>query len=493
MRKLLSIVLSLTFVLSSVFVAASAVSAESKFNITENAEIAARIKAFADIKALFTDKTDLQAVKEFYVSQFQTDVERIDATIKEGDPKIDENISFVLDNAIKGSLQVGQAKQAVDKGLQWYFYFSIRDLINQKVRPALKDGDFETAKTEFHKAVQIYEGVTQSTVAKRDASYGLDMVGILNGTIEQLLADLDDKNADDFNVHRQVLDKTIIKTYALGAFTYATNIPTKPAADQPTAITEGYFFFLPVYTYLRGGSAEDANYILNAFASGDASKIDTDKMQAAMQRTMIGKVSEYVANALKKSAEGDLQGARGYAMEGIMFLSTQEVFFSKEEYAQAAAYAQQFADAIDQSDLKKANTASFQMLKHLVVKDGSQIKINDKTYVVDGQSRTAASAPYINKATYRTLVPVRLIADAIDAEVSYDDKTKVVTIVKDGKKTELTVGSDKVVQDGKLNETFTLDQPVVVKNGSSFIPLRAVAELFGNGVFYDKGEIIILK
>ncbi|MBW7476877.1 copper amine oxidase N-terminal domain-containing protein [Paenibacillus oenotherae] len=493
MRKLFSLVMSLTLVLTSIITAASAASAASKFNITEDAAIAAQIKGFADIKALFTDKTDLKAVKDLYTNQFQTDVKRIDAAIKPDDPKIDENISFVLDNAIKGTLQVGQAKQAIDKGLQWYFYFSMRDLINNKIKPALASSDFATAKTEFNKVIQIYEGVIQPTVAKRDASYGFDMVGILTGTIEQLQADLEAKNINDYNVHRQVLDKTIIKTYALATMTYATNIPAKPVADQPTAVTEGYFLFLPVYTYLRGGSVEDANYILSAFASGDASQIDKDKIQAAMQRTMIGKVSEYVANALKKLADGELQGARGYAMEGNMFLSTQEAFLSKEDYAQAAAYALEFANAIDQSDLAKAKSASFKMLKYLVIKDGTQVKVNDKAYTVDGQLRTAVSAPYINKATSRTLVPVRLIADAIHAEVSYDNKTKTVTIVKDGKKTELMVDSDSIVQDGKPSDTLKLDQPVVVNNGSSFIPLRAVAELFGNGVFYDKNEIIILR
>lgn len=493
MRKFWSIAISLALVFSTLVTVSTTAHAQSGFNITEDVDLAAKIKAFADIKALFTDNTDLKAVQDFYVAQFQTDVKRIDDTIKPNDPKIDENISFVLDNAIKGSLNVNQAKQAVDKGLQWYFYFNMRDLISKKVRPALTNEDYATAKTEFYKVVQIYEGVIQSTVAKRDGTYKLDMVGILKGTIEQLLKDLDDKNANDFNVHRQVLDKTIIKTYALAAFTYATNIPTKPAAEQPTAVTEGYFLYLPVYTYLRGGSVEDADYILNVFASGDASKVDKDKIQAALQRTMIGKVSEYVTNAYAKLSEGDLQGARGYAMEGNMFLSTQEVFFTKEEYAAAAAHAQQFADSVNKSDLAGAKSASFQMLKYLVVKDGVHLKAGVKAYKVDGQERSAASAPFINKKTGRTLVPVRLIADAINAEVSFDNNTKTVTIVKDGKTTQLKVGSDKVVQDGKLNETITLDQPVVIEKGSSFIPLRAVAELFGKAVFYEKGEIIILR
>ncbi|MFC5471985.1 copper amine oxidase N-terminal domain-containing protein [Cohnella suwonensis] len=493
MRKLLSIMLSLSLVLGSVFTFAAVAGAESKFKIQEDAAIAERIKAFNEIKALFTATPDLAAVQAAYIKNFQADVKRIDATIKTGDPLIDEKISFVLDNAIKGTLSAGQAKQAIDKGLQWYFYFAIRDLINNDVRPALTKEDYAAATAAFDKVVQIYEGAIQGTVVKRDASYGIDMVGILKGTIEQLQADLAARNANDFNVHRQVLDKTIMKTFALAVYTYATNMAGKSAADQPAAMTESYFFFLPIYTYLRGGSAEDANFVLNAFGSGDPKKIDPTAIKAAMQRAMIGKVSEYAANALAKLEAGDLPGARGYAMEGNMFLSMQEVFLDKETYAKAYASAQLFTEAVDRSDIKAARGPLFQMLKSMVGIDGTSLTIGSTGYTVDGTAKTALNAPFLNKKTNRTLVPVRLIAAAIHAEIEYTGATKTVTITKDGKKTALVVGSDRITQDGKLNETLIFDQPVVIINGSSFIPLRAVAELFGNGVFYNNNEVIILR
>ena len=105
---------------------------------------------------------------------------------------------------------------------------------------------------------------------------------------------------NDFNVHRQMLDKTLIKVFTLALVTYAQNIPTKPVADQPAAMTEAYFFYMPVYAYLRGGSAVDADYVHDIFAAGDAKKVDTDKIKAALQRTLIGKVSEYTTNSFAK-------------------------------------------------------------------------------------------------------------------------------------------------------------------------------------------------
>lgn len=496
MRKpLTALVLSTMLAVSSVTTFTSIAVAESKFQIKEDATVADRVKAFADIKALFTEKTVLADVKKLYLDKFQAEVKRIDATIKADDPKIEENLLLVLDAAIKGDLTVGQAQQAVDKGLQWYFYFFIRDQMNNQVRPLLTKGDIAGATAAFDKVIQVYEGALQSTVDKRDKKYGTDMVAILKGTIEQIQKDIKDNNVNDFNVHRQILDKTIIKVYTLATLTYAESIPTKPAADQPTAITEGYFLYMPVYTYLRGGSAADANAVKDAFASGDPSKINLTTIQDQLQRTYIGKVSEYVKQALTKLEAGDLQGARGYAAEGSMFLVGQEVFLGKENYKAALEVTNQFVEAVDKADLAAANKSSFEVLKFLVGKDGTSLKIGDTAYQVDGTAYTAENAPYISLKSNRTLVPVRPIAQAIqaDAEVEWIHATQSVVITKDGKKTVLVPGSDRIEQDGIINENVKLDQPMEIVNGSAFIPLRAVAELFGKRVFFENGEIIILR
>lgn len=393
MRKFLAVALSVSLALSSVVTVTSVAFAESKFQITEDQTISARIQSFTDIKALFTDKTVLTDVKKLYVDKFQTEVKRIDTTIKADDPKIDTNIMLVLDGAIKGDLNVGQADEAIDKGLQWYFYLALRDLMLNQVRPAITKGDAAGAKAAFDKVVQIYEAVLQPNVVKRDAKYSLNMVLLLKTTIELIQKDINENNVNDFNVHRQFLDKTLIKNYALATFTYAEFIATKAPADQPAAITEGYFLYMPVYTYLRGGSIADANFVKDAFASGDASKIKKEEIQNALHRTMIGKVSEYVNQVFTKLEAGDLQGARGYVAEANMFLASQEVFLGKEKYAAAVEVATKFSNAVDKSDLAGAKEYGFQELKFVVGKDGSSLKIGDKAYQVDGAAFTAENAP----------------------------------------------------------------------------------------------------
>ncbi|UKS28447.1 copper amine oxidase N-terminal domain-containing protein [Paenibacillus sp. HWE-109] len=493
MRKFLAVVLSASIALSSVVTVSSVAFAESKFQIKEDQSITAKLKSFEEIKALFTDKTVLADVKKLYVDKFQTDVKRLDVNIKADDPKIDANILLVLDAAIKGDLQVAQAKQAIDKGLQWYFFFALRDLMSNQVRPAVTKGDVAGATAAFDKVVQIYEGALQPNVVKRDAKYSLNMEALLKTSIELIQKDIKDNNVNDFNFHRQILDKTLIKNYALATYTYGESIATKAPADQAAAITEGYFLFMPVYTYLKGGSPADADFVKNAFASGDASKIKKDEIGDALQRTMIGKVSEYINQVFVKQEAGDLQGARGYVAEGTMFLASQEVFLGKEKFAAASVAATKLTEAVDKSDAAATKEAGFEILKFLVDKDGSSLKVGDKGYKVNGAAFTAENAPFINQESGRTLVPVRVIAQAINAQVDWVEATRTVVITKDGKKTEITAGSDQVVENGKVNEKIKLDQPVVLENGSSFIPLRAVAELFGYGVFYQKGDIIILR
>ena len=99
--------------------------------------------------------------------------------------------------------------------------------MSNQVRPALTKGDVAGAKAAFDKVVQIYEGALQPNVVKRDAKYSLNMVSLLKTTIELIQKDIKDNNLNDFNFHRQFLDKTLIKNYALATYTYAESIATE--------------------------------------------------------------------------------------------------------------------------------------------------------------------------------------------------------------------------------------------------------------------------
>ena len=82
----------------------------------------------------------------------------------------------------------------------------------------------------------------------------------------------------------------------------------------------------------------------------------------------------------------------------------------------------------------------------------------------------------------RTMVPVRAILEALDAEVLWDSVTKTVTATKDLKTISMTIGKREIT----VGENFMLmdTAPVIIGN-RTLIPARFAAEVFENTVKWD--------
>ncbi|MDO7908750.1 copper amine oxidase N-terminal domain-containing protein [Paenibacillus sp. JX-17] len=110
-------------------------------------------------------------------------------------------------------------------------------------------------------------------------------------------------------------------------------------------------------------------------------------------------------------------------------------------------------------------------------------------YVGDNAYRITA-APFIQ--TGRTYVPIRFISEKLGAAVNWNQRTKEVTIQKDGKTIRWAVGNRQV----KVNQQMLMqDAPLLLKNGSAFVPVRFVAEQLNTSVEYmgSKHMVVIFK
>jgi len=130
------------------------------------------------------------------------------------------------------------------------------------------------------------------------------------------------------------------------------------------------------------------------------------------------------------------------------------------------ANAKEIAQADKKEDSKK-ECCQKEMAKDAQIK----ILVNDKEIKAD-------QAPYINNG--RTMVPLRFISEALGQKVDWDAKQKKVTIGEN--LAILTINSDEIV--GK-DKTIKIESPAVVKEGRTFVPLRAVAEILGAKVSWD--------
>ncbi|AYO31275.1 copper amine oxidase N-terminal domain-containing protein [Biomaibacter acetigenes] len=109
------------------------------------------------------------------------------------------------------------------------------------------------------------------------------------------------------------------------------------------------------------------------------------------------------------------------------------------------------------------------------------VKVNGKEISFPDQQ------PYLNKDG-RTMVPVRFISESLGAKVSWDEKTKTVTITgKDrageSRTVKLKIGENKAVINGKA---VTFDTRAEFKNGRTMVPLRFVSEVLGAKVTWDQ-------
>ena len=94
-------------------------------------------------------------------------------------------------------------------------------------------------------------------------------------------------------------------------------------------------------------------------------------------------------------------------------------------------------------------------------------------------------APIIKNS--RVLVPIRVIAEQLGADVSYEAKERRVNINKDEISMTLVIGDDTIwYSDKDKSGPVAIDVPAFIKNGRTMVPLRAVAELFDMNVKWDE-------
>ncbi|MCX6063543.1 MAG: stalk domain-containing protein [Caldiserica bacterium] len=101
---------------------------------------------------------------------------------------------------------------------------------------------------------------------------------------------------------------------------------------------------------------------------------------------------------------------------------------------------------------------------------------------------TLDAAVFIDKASGRTMVPMRFIGEAFGAIVTWDAPTRRVfvetqaTVNHKPLRMIMTVGSKKATANGKM---VTLDATPVIVSGRTFVPLRVISETLGADVSWN--------
>jgi hypothetical protein len=103
--------------------------------------------------------------------------------------------------------------------------------------------------------------------------------------------------------------------------------------------------------------------------------------------------------------------------------------------------------------------------------------IDGITVLLDGRPMEFDVHPRI--INERTMVPLRAIFEALGADISWNNSTQTVTATKGDTVIVLTIGCTSPTVNGRV---VTIDQPGVVVDGRTLVPLRFVAEALGVAV-----------
>ena len=104
--------------------------------------------------------------------------------------------------------------------------------------------------------------------------------------------------------------------------------------------------------------------------------------------------------------------------------------------------------------------------------------------VVDGQLITSDPPPVLLQG--RTLVPVRLVAESLGAEVEWIEEQGAVHIVKAGRSVLMRIGSHLVESDTGVKAYSLSDVAPVLIGGRTYVPLRLVGNALGVVVGWDE-------
>jgi hypothetical protein len=169
-----------------------------------------------------------------------------------------------------------------------------------------------------------------------------------------------------------------------------------------------------------------------------------------------------------------MKKALAFAIAGIMVLSTASLAFARPN----------ITHKLQPYTYKTTYTVKTSTLKTTTVR--SEYQTFKGKFTVRGKNINFDVAPVIKQG--RTLVPIRAIAEALGATVSFDPTTNTVTITKDGKTIQIVLGQTKVYVNG---QEVTMDVPAENISNRTFVPIRFIAEVLGENVNYNNGNISI--
>ncbi|AIK40578.1 hypothetical protein BG07_3324 [Bacillus pseudomycoides] len=299
-------------------------------------------------KAKDGKEVDFDKVTKLYKEKLQSLVQQRDGEFNE---QIDQTITAALEAGKKKEMEPMVVKQLFDKLMQKEFFQSMRHDFKEVDE---KWGKKDDVKKEMEEALAFYKGL-EGTVGKRDTAYGTQMASQINGGFDEMKATIDKGDKLAFALGKQVVDKTLMKTFyfATGALPngYATKMVEEAKKDEKNAKVEqaeGWAFYQAIYSYMKKAAPEDADFILKQFdLKTDVKTVDAKAVNQAFVRGFAK-----VALGEYKESQENFGKDKGpvTALEGALFINIIEndlkTVLGEQETVELTKTAQSYLEAV---------------------------------------------------------------------------------------------------------------------------------------------------
>ncbi|MBB6282776.1 hypothetical protein [Geobacillus subterraneus] len=280
-------------------------------------------EALAELeKAKQGGAVDFGKVESIYKEKLQPLVQKRDAEFED---TLDQHITTALAAGKDGSLEPLVVKQIFDKLMQKVFYTTIKHEFTEAEEHWANK---EEVKEEIEEAKAFY-AILQPTVEKRDAAYGTKLADAINGAFAQMEQAVQNDDALAFALGKQVVDKTLMKTFYLASGALPHGYAAKVAAaakenaeEAKVEQAEGWAFYQSVYPYMKRHAAEEADYILKQFdLQTDVKTLDPK----AVNRAFVRGWAKVALHEYEESQENWGQDKSVItALEGALFINMME-------------------------------------------------------------------------------------------------------------------------------------------------------------------------
>ncbi len=227
-------------------------------------------------------------------------------------------------------------------------------------------------------------------------------------------------------------------------------------------------------------------YVKNPLSSGNFDK-DTKIQHRNFETVGVNEKFNLIVKINDSTDIKDVKVVFSNGDELLMDKSTEGYYVGTVSEFEKAGVISYRINAFDSADkVITSEEYKVEVLKNDIVlfdNTNGEVFVSDSQIFIAGEELYTDTKPVIKDG--RTLVPVRALCEAINADVQWDDRSKTVNISMRNKTVSMKIGDKEIL----VNDTKqSIDVPAIIVSGRTMLPLRTVGEIMGAEVGWKEKE-----